>query len=128
MKNKFDSLQNYNETKQAIGYVPRKKATQHTYDEIGFMSGLEVHQQIYTKEKLFCRCPAGCFNDNEVYDAEVIRHMRPTLSELGEYDGTALMEFKTRKNIVYRIKNERLSPTLPERGGRKTNYEGEMRN
>ena len=106
MKNKFDSLQNYNETKQAIGYVPRKKATQKTYDEIGFMSGLEVHQQIYTKEKLFCRCPAGCFNDNEVYDAEIIRHMRPTLSELGEYDGTALMEFKTRKNIVYRIKNE----------------------
>ena len=27
--------------------------------------------------------------------------MRPTLSELGEYDGTALMEFKTRKNIIY---------------------------
>ena len=106
MKNKFDSLQNYNETKQAIGYVPRKKATQQTYDEIGFMSGLEVHQQIHTKQKLFCRCPAGCFNDNEVYDAEIIRHMRPTLSELGEYDGTALMEFKTRKNIVYRIKNE----------------------
>jgi glutamyl-tRNA(Gln) amidotransferase subunit E len=32
--------------------------------------------------------------------------MRPTLSELGEYDGTALMEFKTRKIVVYRIKNE----------------------
>jgi glutamyl-tRNA(Gln) amidotransferase subunit E len=32
--------------------------------------------------------------------------MRPTLSELGEYDGTALMEFKTRKNIIYRISNE----------------------
>jgi len=29
--------------------------------------------------------------------------MRPTLSELGEYDGTALMEFKTRKEIVYRL-------------------------
>jgi glutamyl-tRNA(Gln) amidotransferase subunit E len=27
--------------------------------------------------------------------------MRPTLSELGEYDGTALMEFKTKKNIIY---------------------------
>jgi glutamyl-tRNA(Gln) amidotransferase subunit E len=27
--------------------------------------------------------------------------MRPTLSELGEYDGTALMEFKTKKEIVY---------------------------
>jgi len=32
--------------------------------------------------------------------------MRPTLSELGEYDGTALMEFKTRKEIIYRINNE----------------------
>ena len=27
--------------------------------------------------------------------------MRPTLSELGVYDGTALMEFKTRKHIIY---------------------------
>ena len=106
MKKNFDPVKNYNETRYAIGYVPRKKATQKTYDEIGFMSGLEVHQQIQTKEKLFCRCPAGCFHANDVYDAEVIRHMRPTLSELGEYDGTALMEFKTRKEIVYRIKNE----------------------
>jgi len=40
------------------------------------------------------------------YDTEVLRHMRPTLSELGEYDGTALMEFKTRKKILYRIKKE----------------------
>jgi len=31
--------------------------------------------------------------------------MRPTLSEMGEYDGTALMEQRTRKNIIYRIKN-----------------------
>jgi glutamyl-tRNA(Gln) amidotransferase subunit E len=106
MKKKFDPVQNYMNTREVIGYVPRKKATQATYSEIGFMSGLEVHQQIDTKQKLFCRCPAGCYNDSEVYDAEVIRHMRPTLSELGEYDGTALMEFKTRKNIIYRLKNE----------------------
>jgi len=106
MEKKIDPLQNYNDTREAIGYVPRKLATQKTYTDIGFMSGLEVHQQIDTKQKLFCRCPAGCYLDNEVYDAEVIRHMRPTLSELGEYDGTALMEFKTRKNIIYRIKNE----------------------
>jgi len=32
--------------------------------------------------------------------------MRPTLSELGEYDPTALMEFKTRKEIVYRLNRE----------------------
>jgi glutamyl-tRNA(Gln) amidotransferase subunit E len=69
------------------------------YDELGFLSGLEVHQQLHTRSKLFCRCPAGVRTDR--VDAEVLRHMRPTLSELGEYDGTALMEFKTKKEIVY---------------------------
>ncbi len=104
--NNFDPKQNYEESKKKIGYVPRKLATQADYDRIGFKSGLEVHQQLLTKEKLFCHCPAGKFHKFDNYDAEVIRHMRPTLSELGEYDGTALMEFKTRKNIVYHIKNE----------------------
>ena len=103
---KFDPKRNYLATKKAIGYVSRKEATQEDYDRIGFMSGLEVHQQLLTKEKLFCRCPAGKFNSSHDFDAELIRHMRPTLSELGEYDGTALMEFRTRKEIRYRIKNE----------------------
>ncbi len=71
------------------------------YDALGLLVGLEVHQQILTRGKLFCRCPAG-LRSRQV-DAEVLRHMRPTLSELGEYDGTALMEFKTRKEIVYRL-------------------------
>jgi glutamyl-tRNA(Gln) amidotransferase subunit E len=102
----FDSRAHYEATKKSAGYVCLKKANQKTYDRIGFMSGLEVHQQLLTKEKLFCHCPAGIYNKSEEYDAEVIRHMRPTLSELGEYDGTALMEFKTRKEIIYRIKNE----------------------
>lgn len=106
MKKKYSPVANYRETMKVIGYVPRKKATQEDYDRIGFMSGLEVHQQLDTEEKLFCRCPAGIYQDDDTYDAEVIRHMRPTLSELGEYDGTALMEFKTKKNVVYRIKNE----------------------
>lgn len=69
------------------------------YAEAGLISGLEVHQQLLTKHKLFCRCPAGLYT--ETHDGEVLRHMRPTLSELGVYDGTALMEFKTRKEIVY---------------------------
>jgi glutamyl-tRNA(Gln) amidotransferase subunit E len=105
-KLKFDPKANYLQTRETIGYVARQQATQADYDRIGFMSGLEVHQQLLTKYKLFCRCPAGVYNKHEVYDAELIRHMRPTLSELGEYDGTALMEFKTKKEIVYRIKNE----------------------
>jgi len=102
----FDPKQNYEKTKKEIGYVTRKEAKKADYERIGFKSGLEVHQQLKTKEKLFCRCPAGIYHSNDNYDAEVIRHMRPTLSELGEYDGTALMEFKTKKEIIYRINNE----------------------
>lgn len=106
MSQNFDPRENYQKTKETAGYQNRAESTQETYNRIGFMSGLEVHQQLKTKEKLFCHCPAGVYQKPDVYDAEVIRHMRPTLSELGEYDGTALMEFKTRKNIVYRLKNE----------------------
>ena len=104
--NNFDPRQNYEASKQAVGYVVRPEATQADYDRIGFKSGLEVHQQLKTQKKLFCNCPAGLYNRKDEYDAEIIRHMRPTLSELGEYDGTALMEFKTRKQIIYRIKNQ----------------------
>ena len=102
----FDPQKNYEKTLEEIGYVTRKKATKADYERIGFMSGLEVHQQLKTKEKLFCHCPAGIYHSNDNFDAEVIRHMRPTLSELGEYDGTALMEYKTKKEIIYRINNK----------------------
>jgi glutamyl-tRNA(Gln) amidotransferase subunit E len=86
-------------------FKPFEQMTPEDYAEIGFKSGLEVHQQLLTEKKLFCRCPAGLYN-NEVYHAEILRHMRPTLSELGEYDGTALMEFKTKKDIIYRINRD----------------------
>ncbi len=76
-----------------------QEMTSGDYEALGFMAGLEVHQQLRTRSKLFCRCPAG--RRTTRVDAEVLRHMRPTLSELGEYDGTALMEFKTKKEIVY---------------------------
>lgn len=82
-----------------------EEMTPEDYERVGFKSGLEVHQQLLTDKKLFCRCPAGHYN-NEEYNAEILRHMRPTLSELGEYDGTALMEFKTKKEITYRIHYE----------------------
>jgi len=102
----IDTRRNYEKSKQLAGYVPRREATFETYRRVGFMAGLEVHQQLLTKEKLFCRCPAGIYHAHDDFDAELIRHMRPTLSELGVYDGTALMEFRTRKEINYRINNE----------------------
>ena len=85
-------------------FKPFEEMTLEDYATVGFKSGLEIHQQLLTEKKLFCRCPAGKYSDE--YDAEILRHMRPTLSELGEYDGTALMEFKTKKEIIYRINRE----------------------
>lgn len=73
------------------------------YESLGFRSGLEIHQQLATERKLFCKCPARYVHGP--HDAEISRHMRPTLSELGEYDGTALMEFKTKKNVTYQLFN-----------------------
>lgn len=106
MQDLLTPIGNYERTRALVGYVPRKEATRDTYEGIGYMCGLEIHQQLKTKSKLFCRCPAGIYQKDGEFDAELIRHMRPTLSEMGEYDGTALMEKRTRKNIVYRIADE----------------------
>ncbi|TSA18276.1 Glu-tRNA(Gln) amidotransferase GatDE subunit E [bacterium] len=84
-----------------MAFKPFSEMTESDYAAVGFKSGLEIHQQLLTTKKLFCRCPAGLYSDS--FNAEILRHMRPTLSELGEYDGTALMEFKTRKEIIYQI-------------------------
>ena len=71
------------------------------YRKLGLKCGLEIHQQLKTEKKLFCHCRAVLHNDEP--SAVILRHMRPTLSELGEYDGTALMEFKTKKNVIYQL-------------------------
>ena len=73
------------------------------YYALGFRCGVEIHQQLDTDKKLFCHCRVGLVPDPP--DAFILRHMRPTLSEMGEYDGTALMEKKTRKEIIYQILN-----------------------
>jgi len=74
------------------------------YASLGLKCGLEVHRQLDTAHKLFCDCPVRPYSPE--YHAEILRHMRPTLSELGEYDPTALMEFKTHKQIIYRLNRE----------------------
>jgi len=74
------------------------------YEALGFKCGLEIHQQLLTEKKLFCRCPVQ--NRTDDTDMNILRHMRPTLSEMGTYDGTALMEFKTKKQITYQLYEE----------------------
>jgi len=84
-----------------VDSIPAAFLTPGEYAELGFMSGLEVHRQLLTSRKLFCHCPPGRYSHR--VDARALRNMRPTLSEMGGYDGTALMEFKTKKDIIYQF-------------------------
>ena len=60
--------------------------------------GLEIHQQLGSKNKLFCDCKIN--NSNE-YDFTFKRNLRPTQSEMGSYDQAALFESKKIKTVKY---------------------------
>ena len=65
---------------------------------INLKVGFEIHQQLATKNKLFCNCDCEDVKD---YQMSFMRKLRPTQSELGDYDPAALFEFKKVRNIKY---------------------------
>ena len=68
------------------------------YERLGLMVGLEVHQQLDTRSKLFCPCPAEL--SEEEHD-EFERRLRPTRSETGEVDVAALFEWRKGRSYLY---------------------------
>ena len=74
------------------------------YSKIGFKSGLEIHQQLNSKEKLFCSCAPELFKEDPQYT--FLRKLRPAQSELGKVDDAALFEFQKEKKILYEANND----------------------
>lgn len=70
------------------------------YNAIGLVSGLEIHQQLDTRTKLFCGCPTTV-RPVEEHDGEFCRYLRATASELGEIDRAAEEEMKQVRRFRY---------------------------
>ncbi|ACL11146.1 glutamyl-tRNA(Gln) amidotransferase subunit E [Desulfurococcus amylolyticus 1221n] len=69
------------------------------YSETGLKVGLEIHVQLDTARKLFCKCPTLL---SEAEAREVFtRYLRPAKSEVGEIDRAALLEWKKNKKYEY---------------------------
>lgn len=75
------------------------------YEKLGLRCGLEIHQQLDSKTKLFCRCPNELQGTREP-DFTIKRFMRPVLGEMGTYDEAMLTEYEKGMNIIYEGYND----------------------
>ncbi len=69
------------------------------YAKVGLKVGLEIHQQLNAKTKLFCSCPPELFKEEP--EITFLRRLRPTQSELGQVDPAAYFEFQKGVRILY---------------------------
>ncbi len=71
------------------------------YVNMGLRVGLEIHQQLDTEHKLFCKCPTILKDEKPQIIIE--RKLRPTQSELGEIDPAALFEYRRGRKYIYEV-------------------------
>ena len=74
--------------------------SEHDYEQLGLVAGLEIHQQLDTETKLFCDCPTA-LREPETADRRFTRYLHPTRSELGELDAAALEESRVDRAFEY---------------------------
>lgn len=75
------------------------------YKKIGLLCGLEIHQQLDSSTKLFCRCP-NLLQGTREPDFTLKRFMRPVLGEMGTYDEAMLTEYEKGMDVTYECYND----------------------
>jgi glutamyl-tRNA(Gln) amidotransferase subunit E len=69
------------------------------YGDLGFVCGLEIHQRLATRSKLFCSCDASISSDVSV--SEIERMQRAVSGELGKIDPSASFESARGRRFIY---------------------------
>lgn len=68
---------------------------------LGLKVGIEIHQQLNTKHKLFCYCPTA-HREVEESNFNFFRYLRLKRSEIGEEDKAAREEVEKSRRFIYK--------------------------
>jgi glutamyl-tRNA(Gln) amidotransferase subunit E len=74
------------------------------FKELGLRVGLEIHVQLDTSRKLFCKCPTKLVEERSKFNIE--RGLRPAKSETGEVDPAAILEWRRERVFIYEVPPE----------------------
>src|SRR5437773_5637974 len=80
-----------------------KKENKLDYIKIGFMSGLEIHQQLDTG-KLFCHCPGYLRSDEPHFT--IMRKLHKVAGESGKVDIAVEHEASLNREFLYQGYND----------------------